>query len=813
MSQQTSPDWVTLTIDGVELQAPPHAMLIEVADQAGIDIPRFCYHKHLSVAANCRMCMVEVEQAPKPLPACATPVSDGMTVFTQSALALEAQKGTMEFLLINHPLDCPVCDQGGECELQDMALGYGADIGRYTERKRVVTDKNIGPLVSTDMTRCIHCTRCIRFGNEIAGISELGATGRGEFMRIGTFVEKSLSSELSGNIIDLCPVGALNAKPSRMKARAWEMIEHKHISCHDALGSNLSLHTLRNQVVRVVPRENPQINETWISDRDRFSYEGLYSPRRLTQPRRKNAQGWQTLSWRQALSQLAAVLKNYAPEDIGILLSPNQSNEELYLAQKVARGLNIKNIDHRVNQIDFRTQHDDPDAPWLGQNIADLESRDLILVIGSDLRSEQPMLTHRLRKAARRGAKVVVINPQHCDLHLHLSHHCVVKPQHWLKKLVSLLAAIHQASPQQAPAVLQSLLDHVPADQEAAAIARLMLAQSDNATVLIGSLMQQHYEYSELRAIACTIAQWTGATLGYIPLASNAVGAALLGALPHRQVMAESSQTLGPSFGQVTGQMTGMNWRQMIESPRKVYVLMGLEPEWDCALPAAALQALAAADHVIALNAFYTDNLQGYCDYLLPIHCYAESEGSKINLEGRWQSFSQSVSAAEEIKEGWKLWRMLGVELGLAGFDYLSIHDVREEMKSNITPRFEFSNRLASLPEISLQDWPDEVIFRVGAVPIYAHDGLVRQAASLQAAQGVSESEILMHSDDVKRLGFMAGAWVKVTQADASGIFKCVIDNTVLAGTVYIARGLPRSEQLGAVYGPVELERAVVAQA
>ena len=812
MNAQTAHDWVTLTIDGVELRAPRDAMLIEVADQAGIDIPRFCYHKHLSVAANCRMCMVEVAKAPKPLPACATPVSDGMAVFTRSALALDAQKGTMEFLLINHPLDCPVCDQGGECELQDMALGYGSDIGRYTESKRVVADKNIGPLVSTDMTRCIHCTRCIRFGNEIAGLSELGVTGRGEFMQIGTFVEKSLSSELSGNVIDLCPVGALNAKPSRMRARAWEMVEHDHISCHDALGSNLSLHTLRNQVIRVVPRENPDINETWISDRDRFSYEGLYSRQRLKQPLSKNAQGWQTLSWRQALSRFAAILKNHAPDDIGMLLSPNQSNEELYLAQKLARGLHIKNIDHRVHQIDFRTQHDDPGAPWLGQRIVDLEKRDLILVIGSDLRSEQPMLAHRLRKAARRGAGVVVINPQHCDVHMPLSHHCVVKPQHWLKKLIGLLAAINSTSQQKAPAALQPILEQAPPDHEAAAIARLMLAQPGNATVLIGSLMQQHYEYSELRALACTIAQLTGAVLGYIPLASNAVGAALLGALPHRQVMAEPGQTPGPAVGREDG----MNWRQMVESPRRVYILMGLEPEWDCALPAVALRALAAADHVIALHAFYTDSMQNYCDYLLPVRCYAESEGSKINLEGRRQHFSQAVSTDRDIKEGWKLLRMLGVELGLAGFDYLSLQAVQDEIKNNITPQFEFSNALASLPAIHLQDWRDDIMFRAGGAPIYAHDALVRQAACLQAAQGVSEAQALMHSDDAERCGLTAGEPVKVTQANAGGmvtssILTCVIDNTVLPGTVYIARGLPGSETLGAVYGPVELDRAAPA--
>ncbi|MGI9301500.1 MAG: NADH-quinone oxidoreductase subunit NuoG, partial [Gammaproteobacteria bacterium] len=390
-----SDDLVNLEINGKACQARRGAMIIEVADEAGIRIPRFCYHEKLSIAANCRMCMVEVEKAPKPLPACATPVGEGMKVYTQSPLAIGAQKSTMEFLLINHPLDCPICDQGGECELQDIAMGYGEDVSRYTEAKRVVKDKDIGPLVSTDMTRCIHCTRCVRFGEEIAGVRELGATGRGENMEIGTYIEKSMASEMSGNVIDLCPVGALNARPSRMAARAWELIQHASIAPHDSIGSNIYLHTLRGRVVRAVPRDNEEINETWISDRDRFSYTGLYSEDRLHAPQLKRDGQWQTVDWETALKAVAAGLLAQPAEEVGSLVAPNATLEEMYLLQKLLRGVRVGNIDHRLRQLDFSDQEHAPLFPWLGHPIADLENRDAVLLVGANVREEQPIAAHR----------------------------------------------------------------------------------------------------------------------------------------------------------------------------------------------------------------------------------------------------------------------------------------------------------------------------------------------------------------------------------------------------------------------------------
>jgi len=411
-----SQDLVNLEIDGQALQAPKGAMLIDVADEANIVIPRFCYHKKLSVAANCRMCLVEVEKAPKPLPACATPVMEGMKVHTRSPLAIAAQKGTMEFLLINHPLDCPICDQGGECELQDVAMGYGESVSRYTEAKRVVKDKDIGPLIETEMTRCIHCTRCVRFGEEIAGVRELGATGRGEHMRIGTFVEHTVSHELSGNVIDLCPVGALTAKPSRYRARAWEYQQYPSVAPHDGVGSNLFVHVHNGRVMRVVPRENEAVNETWISDRDRFSYTGLYAADRLTTPRIKVDGQWRDATWEEALARVAQGLRDTAPERIGALLSPSLTLEEHYLAQKLLRGIGVRDIDHRLDQLDFRDEAAAPLFPWLGSSIEALERADAVLLVGCNPRREQPMLAHRLRKAALKGARISAVYTHRLDL-------------------------------------------------------------------------------------------------------------------------------------------------------------------------------------------------------------------------------------------------------------------------------------------------------------------------------------------------------------------------------------------------------------
>lgn len=487
---------ITIEVDGIQMEARKGAMLIEVTDAAGIHIPRFCYHKKLTVAANCRMCLVEVEKAPKPLPACATPVMDGMKVWTQSAKAQSAQQGTMEFLLINHPLDCPICDQGGECELQDVAMGYGSDVSRFVERKRVVKDKDIGPLIATEMTRCIHCTRCVRFGTEIAGIRELGATGRGEHMEIGTYLAKSIVSELSGNVIDICPVGALTAKPSRFAGRSWEYAQHPAIAPHDSIGSHIFLHTMRDKVMRVVPRDCESINETWISDRDRFSYEGLYSLDRAVQPLLKQADEWQVVEWDNALTAvhqgLSQVIEQHGPDAVGVLVSPTATLEELYLAQKLSRGLGIANIDHRLRQADFSDQDHAPVFPWLGQPLETLEQVDAALLIGSNVRMEQPIAGHRLRKAALAGGKIMFINPRDFEFRFPVAAKLIVDPLTMVSGLAGVAKAIAERKGEQLPDHLYALLNGSEPDDDDARTMVDNLINGERATVLLGNLAVSH---------------------------------------------------------------------------------------------------------------------------------------------------------------------------------------------------------------------------------------------------------------------------------------------------------------------------------
>ncbi|MEJ2522820.1 MAG: NADH-quinone oxidoreductase subunit NuoG [Gammaproteobacteria bacterium] len=440
-----SDDIITIEVDGRPVEARKGQMLIEVTDAHDVYVPRFCYHPKLSVAANCRMCLVEVERAPKPLPACATPVAEGMKVYTRSPKAIAAQKATMEFLLINHPLDCPICDQGGECELQDISMGFGADISRFTERKRIVKDKDLGPLVSTDMTRCIHCTRCVRFGQEIAGIQELGTVGRGDEMKIGTYIERSVDHELSGNIIDVCPVGALNNKPYRYRARAWEMIQQAVVSPHDCVGSNLFAHTLRGRVMRTVPRENEAINETWLPDRDRYGCHGLYAEDRLDQPMIRVDDQWREASWEEALLAVAEGLQDVASrhggDEIGFLVSPSATVEELYLAARLARGLGSDSIDYRLHRTDFRSQALEPAVPGLGMAIADVDGLDALLVVGSALRREAPILAHRVRKAALAGGRVSFLNPAGMDWRFPVKAELVCEPARMAGELAGILAA------------------------------------------------------------------------------------------------------------------------------------------------------------------------------------------------------------------------------------------------------------------------------------------------------------------------------------------------------------------------------------
>ncbi len=783
-------DRVNIEVDGVPMQARRGAMLIEVTDEAGVRVPRFCYHRKLSVAANCRMCLVEVEKAPKPVPACATPVMEGMRVFTRSPKALDAQRATMEFLLINHPLDCPICDQGGECELQDVAMGYGEDVSRYSEAKRVVRDKDIGPLVATDMTRCIHCTRCVRFGEEIAGLRELGATGRGEFMEIGTFVAHTLGSELSGNVIDLCPVGALTAKPSRMAARAWELVQHAGVAPHDALGSNIYLHSLRGRVIRVVPRDNEAINETWISDRDRFSYEGLYSPDRLQSPMIRRDGRWQACDWEDALEAVVAGLRRYPGSEVGALAAPNATLEELYLLQGLMRGIGVHNIDHRLRQLDFSDQDRAPLMPWLGQGIAELQALDAALLVGCDIRREQPMAAHRLRKAALGGARVSALNPRDFGFRFPLADQLLCPPQQMVRTLAGVTVAALAGGT--IPEALARLLEDTEPNESERAVAD-QLKEADHAAVLLGNIAMGHPDYGLLRALAATLAECCRAHLGYLPQAANSAGAWLAGVLPHRLPGGEADPE------------PGLHAAAMLAAPRKAYLLLGVEPERDCADPARALAAMEAAEFVVALSPYASETTRRYAQVLLPSAGFAETSGTYVNAEGAWQSFRGAVPPPGEARPGWKVLRVLGNLLGLAGFEQLSSEQVRDELKARFDGGLLLDNGL-KLEGVLEPPASFEGLMRASSPSIYAGDPLVRRAGALQRTPDGQARGVYIHPEDAARLGLADTARVSVRQGEGSVEMPLVLDPGVARGCVWIPAGDAACAALGPAFGPIELQ-------
>jgi NADH-quinone oxidoreductase subunit G len=716
------PNVVNVEVNGVPFKARKGQMIIEVTDLADIYVPRFCYHPKLSIATNCRMCLVEVEKAPKPLPACATPVTEGMKIFTRSKRAISAQKATMEFLLINHPLDCPICDQGGECELQDLAMGFGRGVSRYTEKKRIVKDKNLGPLVSTDMTRCIHCTRCVRFGQEIAGIQELGTTGRSEHMEIGTYIEKSVDHELSGNIIDLCPVGALNNKPYRYSARAWEMVAKPLVSPHDCAGSNLFGHVLRGRLRRVVPRDNEAINESWLSDRDRFSCHALYAGDRLLAPRVKHGPNWVEVGWQGALDAAVDALEKATQDGgasgLGTLVSPSATLEELYLLQRITRHLGSDNIDYRLRQRDFRDQAGDSRAPLLGCSIAELDTRQGFFIVGSNLRMEVPIVAHRVRKAARNGASVAFLNPAAYEYHFR-AEQVIAPPDAFVANLAAVLAAAASAAGVAVPAHLSKATAGVTVtDAHKAAAAALARKPG---LVLLGHIAQRHPLYGDLRSLAAGLAAVTGATLGYLTEGANAAGAALAGATPHRGVGGKGVPRLGSDA------------RGMLETLRNAYILFGIEPTKDLADGAAALTALRKAT-VVAFTAFVSDELLDVADVLLPIAAFAETAGTYVNAEGRWQSFDAAADVPGDARPGWRVLRVLGNELELPNCEYRSPSEISAELERELGAERDLSR--------------DETQYRGGFspsarsavavtgveldVPIYAIDALVRRAEALQ---------------------------------------------------------------------------------
>ena len=727
MNAPAPTDEVNIEVNGVPMKARKGQMVIQVTDANEVYVPRFCYHAKLPIAANCRMCLVEIEKAPKPMPACATPVAEGMKVFTKSPKAIAAQRAVMEFLLINHPLDCPICDQGGECELQDLSLGFGRDISRYSERKRVVKDKNLGPLVSTDMTRCIHCTRCVRFTQDIQGFQELGTVGRGESTENGTFIEKSVDHELSANIIDLCPVGALNNKPYRYRARAWEMTQHPLVSPHDSVGANIYAHVLRGRLMRMVPRPNEDVNETWIADRDRFGFQGMYSEDRLEKPMIRENGMWQEADWEHALALVAEKLGHIARQQggsqIGALAAPGSTLEELYLLAKIARGLGSSNLDHRLRRTDFRDEDSEPVYPLLGCSIAELETASSILVIGSNLRKDVPLIAHRIRKAAVKGAKVSFVNAQRYDYLFPVANYLSANGLDSFDHLVGIASAAISATGKSAPASVSALVSAAQPTEAHRSIAQ-QLIEGSRRLILLGALAQRHPAFADLRLIASAIAEVTGATLGYLPDGGNSVGAHVAGVLPTRGVGGRAVQA------------AGLNVADMLAARLKAYVVFGgVEPKLDIASPEASA-AFDAAEFVVALSPY--ESAKDYADVILPIGTFAETSGTYVNLEGRWQSAPGAAKPVGEARPGWKVLRVLGNLLNLTGFDYVSSDQIADELRSQleevgtVTPKASsrtVQSKLASGPSVDNE------------VPLYQVDALVRRAASLQQTPEAHRSQ------------------------------------------------------------------------
>jgi NADH-quinone oxidoreductase subunit G len=688
---------VKVEINGQVVEAREGDMLIDVADSASISIPRFCYHKKLSIAANCRMCLVEVEGAWKALPACATPVTDGMKVNTKSPKAIAAQKAVMEFLLINHPLDCPICDQGGECELQDVAMDYGDDVSRYSEAKRIVGDRNVGSLIQTDMTRCIHCTRCVRFGQEIAGLKELGATGRSEWMEIGTYIEKSIDSELSGNMIDLCPVGALTSKPFRYKARSWELKSYPTVAPHDSIGSNIFVHTRNGEVMRVVPRENEDINETWISDRDRFSCEALNSDERLTQPMVKIDQAWQPMDWQLALEQAVNKIKPYlnTPDQIAILVSPNATCEEVYLVKKLANALGINNIEHRLRQQDFRADSQGVNQT-LSMKLAEVEDLNALLLVGTNLRKDLPLLNNRVRKAQLAGCKVDVINPAGVDYNLNLNE------QLDTESLATELASVLKVALELTSSAHQAWLSDVNYNDQHKAIAQSLI-EVENSSIMLGLIAQADQNYALLLKLAAQLAKVTGSSFNDLPAFSNTVGANL--------ILDRNSTDL----------------TQWLTNGKKVFINVGIEPEADCVLSDMAINAMKQAELVVNFAFFDTNAQREYSDVLLPIAPFAENAGTLVNIQQDWQTFKLLANAKGEAKPLWKVLRVLGNMFDLSGFDYVNTSEVLDEITAQNLKAKDVDYSQLNVDLSSL------VLVKPVTVGCYSVDSLVRRSAPLQA--------------------------------------------------------------------------------
>lgn len=780
------------------------------AKQIGVYIPHFCYHKKLSIAANCRMCLVQVEKAPKPLPACATPVMDGMKVFTHSQQAVTAQKGVMEFLLINHPLDCPICDQGGECQLQDLAVGYGASGSRYNESKRVVVNKNLGPLISTDMTRCIHCTRCVRFGQEIAGIMELGMVGRGEHSEILSFVGKTVDSEISGNVIDLCPVGALVSKPFRYSARTWELSRRKSISPHCGLGSNLVVQVKQNRVMRVLPRDNEAINECWLSDKDRFSYEGLNSEDRLTRPMIKRDGEWVECGWQEALeftaNALQAIKHKYGAKSIAALGSAHSTAEELYLLQKLMRAMGSGNIDHRLRQSDFRGDSYAQGIPWLGNSIADLSLLKSCLIVGSTLRKDHPLIAQRLRQAVKNGMQLNIINPIDDDLLTKVANKAIVAPSSMVKILAEILKAAVEIKGNNQSEEIQNFVRSTNVSHTASAFGiASSLIENSPAAIYLGNLSQHHPDYSRIKFLAGLLAQVTDASFGLLGEAANSVGAHWVGAIPDAQGFQTAIQSQSVMMGMNAAQMLGLS-NQSADEACRAFVLMNVEPEFDTYNSQQAMQTMRSAEFVVSMS-IYKGNADTYADVLLPIAAFTETSGTYVNTEGRVQTFNGVVSPFGESRPAWKVLRVLANLLDLEKFDYETPEQIREEIFPAGLNISQYLNNSMKNFEFDINESNQQGLQRIGEVPIYQADPIVRRAESLQLTQDALPPKAWVSSGVLERLDVAVGTFVKITQGSETVQLEIACDEKLPADCVRIPCAHPNTTALGDLFGEIQVER------
>ncbi|MBK8285896.1 MAG: NADH-quinone oxidoreductase subunit G [Ahniella sp.] len=766
----TPPDMVNVEVDGRAMQVKKGSMIIQATDAAKVAVPRFCYHEKLSIAANCRMCLVDVEKSPKPVPACATPVMEGMKIWTQSARALSSQRNVMEFLLINHPLDCPICDQGGECELQDVAMGYGRSVSRFVERKRVVADEDIGPLISTEMTRCIHCTRCVRFMSEIAGTNELGGIGRGEHTEIGTYIGKSIESELGGNIIDVCPVGALTNKVFRFRARPWELIARESIGDHDALGSNLFLHLRRGEVLRVVPRGNESINESWLSDRDRYSHQGLMASDRVTKPMVRDAEGvLREVTWEQALEALAETLRAVAPAETAALVGPSTSNEEALLLSRLFGAIGVGNVDHRLRVIDERLLAGTAEKPVFEMPLAEIEKAGAILIVGSNPRLDQPLLGHRIRKAWKHGAKVFAVNPVQHEFHFDCADEWIAEPG----SLVAALASIAKAAVEAGAPVsegIQHLIASAIADDRARA-AFNALKSASSALVLIGDQAVQHADASVLRVLSRFIAAAAEARCNELPNGANGVGLTALGIKPKN----------------------GQGASACVAKPRSTLILYRAEVA-DVADMGAAQAALQAAKTVVAFAAFADETLRARATVLLPLGLTPEIDGSMVNVDGQVQTFKAAAKLPAEARAGWRVLRALGASMELPGFGFTEF----AELHADVVAALAQTNSVwpaASAVKAS-EPVQGDGLTRIATVAPYSVDAVVRRSPALQATPIAASATAAVNPADAKRLG-LTGKTVRVRGQNGESTLALLVSNRVPVGGVWIESAQASSSTLG----------------